>query len=242
MKVNTMHKAHAVCDGGDLDCGSGLLLIIKKTMDPLTNGEILEVRSRERSVAEDLPAWCRMVNHEYLGSEPGNNTTRYFIRKGSRQAELELDLEAAKGYEWSVRVQGEGNLTSKVYSRNHTFLAGQSADFSAKVNAPSAIDYLLASLASDLTVGYKAQASRRDIEIDHLELSLKGGLENVLFHMGLEEEGSPKIDHISGTFYVSSPEQEDILEELWDITLRRSPVYQTLKQATIIDIKLSIVF
>ena len=30
-----MEKAHAVCDGGDLDCGSGLLLIIKKSMDPL---------------------------------------------------------------------------------------------------------------------------------------------------------------------------------------------------------------
>lgn len=237
-----MNKAHTVCDGGDLDCGSGLLLIIKKAMDPLIHGEILEVRSRESSVAEDLPAWCRMVNHLYLGSELGNNTTRYFIRKGSNQAELEVDLEAAKGYEWSVRVQGETDLTAKIYSRNHTFLAGQPADFSAKVNAPSAIDYLLAALASDLTVGYKALASRKNIEIDHLELSLKGGLENVLFHMGLEEEGNPKINHISGTFYISSPEQEDILEELWRITLRRSPIYQTLKQATAIELKLSIVF
>ena len=85
-----------------------------------------------------------------------------------------------------------------------------------KVNAPSAIDYLLASLASCLTVGYKAQASRRNIEIDNVELSLKGGLENVLFHMELEEEGSPKIKRIIGTFYVSSPESEDVLEELWE--------------------------
>ena len=56
-----MENPKAVCDGGDLDCGSGLLLIIKKAMDPLSDGEILEVRSRERSVADDLPAWCRMV-------------------------------------------------------------------------------------------------------------------------------------------------------------------------------------
>ncbi|MDV2888386.1 sulfurtransferase TusA family protein, partial [Alkalihalophilus pseudofirmus] len=79
-------------DGGDLDCGSGLLLIIKKAMDPLESGQILEVRSRERTVAEDLPAWCRMVNHRFLGSEPGDNTTRYFIAKGSAQEELEQDL------------------------------------------------------------------------------------------------------------------------------------------------------
>jgi uncharacterized OsmC-like protein/TusA-related sulfurtransferase len=237
-----MHKAHAICDGGDLDCGSGLLLIIKKSMDPLQNGQILEVRSRERSVAEDLPAWCRMVEHEFLGSEPGNNTMRYFIRKGSNQAELEMDLQAAKGYEWSVRARGEKDLTVKIHSRNHTFIAGKPADFSPKVNAPSAIDYLLASLASCLTVGYKAQASRKNIEIDHVELSLKGNLENVLFHMELEEEGSPKIKRIVGTFYVSSPESEAVLEELWNNTLIRSPIYQTLKQVSRIDIKFSIVF
>ena len=65
--------------------------------------------------------------------------------------------------------------------------------FSPKVDAPSAIDYLLGALASDLTVGFKAQASRRNIEIDQLEVSLKAGLENVLFHLELEDEGSPRI-------------------------------------------------
>ncbi|ETI67786.1 sulfurtransferase TusA family protein [Neobacillus vireti] len=237
-----MEKPHGVCDGGDLDCGSGLLLIIKKAMDPLLDGEILEVRSRERTVAEDLPAWCRMVNHEFLGSEPGENTTRYFIRKGSVQLELEQDLQAAKGYQWSVRVRGEKELSAKVHSRNHTFLAGQPADFSPKVNAPSAIDYLLASLASCLTVGFKAQASKRNLEIDNLELSLKGGLDNVLYHMELDDEGSPKLEQITGTFYVSSPETEAVLEDLWRNTLERSPIYQTLKQAVSINIKLSIVF
>ncbi|QCJ43849.1 osmotically inducible protein OsmC [Bacillus sp. S3] len=237
-----MYSPHAVCDGGDLDCGSGLLLIIKKAMDPLENGQILEVRSRERTVAEDLPAWCRMVDHGFLGSEPGDNTIRYFIRKGAEQTELEQDLEAAKGYQWSVRVQGENDLSAKVHSRNHTFTVGQPADFSPKVNAPSAIDYLIGSLASCLTVGYKAQASKRNLEIDHVELSLKGGLENVLYHMELEDEGSPKLGQFTGTFYVSSPESETVLEELWKNTLARSPIYQTLKQAVKIEIRLSIVF
>lgn len=237
-----MFDAQGVCDGGDLDCGSGLLLIIKKAMDPLAPGNILEVRSRERTVAEDLPAWCRMVNHEFLGSEPGDNTTRYFIRKGSKQEELNQDLEAAKGYQWSVRVQGEKNLTAKVHTRNHTFLVGQPADFSPKVEAPSAIDYLLASLASCLTVGFKTQASKKNVVIDHVELMVKGSLENVLYHLEIENEGSPKMNTISGTFYVSSPAEEEILEEVWKHTLMRSPIYQTLKNATNMDLKLSIVF
>lgn len=237
-----MYNPQGVCDGGDLDCGSGLLLIIKKAMDPISEGEILEVRSRERTVADDLPAWCRMVKHEFLGSEPGDNTTRYFIRKGSNGQELKQDLDAAKGYQWSVRVRGEKNLTAKVHSRNHTFLAGQPADFSPKVDAPSAVDYLLASLAADLTVGFKAQASKENVIIDNDELTLKGGLENVLYHMGLEDEGSPKFKKIQGTYYVSSPADEEVLEELWKNTLQRSPIYQTLKDTVEIDLKLSIVF
>jgi uncharacterized OsmC-like protein/TusA-related sulfurtransferase len=237
-----MRNPHAVCDGGDLDCGSGLLLIIKKAMDPLLSGQILEVRSREKTVQEDLPAWCRMVEHQYLGSERGENTVRYFICKGSEQAELAQDLQAAKGYQWSVRAQGEKDLTAKIHSRNHTLLAGQPADFSPTVNAPSAVDYLLASLGACLTVGFKALASRRNVEIDNVELILKGGMENVLFHLELEDEGSPKINSITGTFYVLSPESEGVLEEIWCQTLARSPIYQTLKHGTDIQIKLSIVF
>jgi hypothetical protein len=60
--------------------------------------------------------------------------------------------------------------------------------------------------------------------------------------MELDKEGSPKIKRIVGTFYVSSPELEDVLEELWNNTLVRSPIYQTLNQLIMIDIKLSIVF
>lgn len=237
-----MYNPQAICDGGDLDCGSGLLLMIKKAMDPLSGGEVLEVRSRERTVSEDLPAWCRMVDHQFLGSVPGDNTTRYFIKKGSLQAELEQDLEAAKGYQWSVRVQGAADLSAKVHSRNHTFIVGQPADFSPKVHAPSAIDYLLGSLASCLAVGFKAQASKRNIEIDHLEVSLKAGLENVLFHMELEDEGSPKLEQIKGTFYVSSPSDEEALKKLWMNTLERSPIYQSLKPSVTIDIQFSIVY
>ncbi len=50
-------------DGGNLDCGSGLLLQIRRHIDPLQPGEILEIRSTEPSVSEDLPAWCRLTGN-----------------------------------------------------------------------------------------------------------------------------------------------------------------------------------
>jgi hypothetical protein len=55
--ISTSH----VCEGGNLDCGSGLLLVIRKAMDKVPTGEVLEIRSTEISVCEDLPAWCRMT-------------------------------------------------------------------------------------------------------------------------------------------------------------------------------------
>ena len=55
-------------DGGTLDCGSGLLLQIRRHIDPLESGQLLEIRSTEPSVAEDLPAWCRLTGNELVST------------------------------------------------------------------------------------------------------------------------------------------------------------------------------
>jgi 5-methyltetrahydropteroyltriglutamate--homocysteine methyltransferase len=51
-----------------MDCGSGLLLQIRRRIDPLSAGELLEIRSTEPSVAEDLPAWCRMTGNDLVST------------------------------------------------------------------------------------------------------------------------------------------------------------------------------
>jgi len=65
-------------DGGDLDCGNGLLLLIRQHMDPLERGQLLEFRSTEISVEEDLPAWCRMTGNELVS----------FVRRGKERSFL----------------------------------------------------------------------------------------------------------------------------------------------------------
>ncbi len=54
----------ALIDGGDMDCGSGLLLLITRSMRRLTDGQLLAVRSAEPSVADDLPVWADLVGHQ----------------------------------------------------------------------------------------------------------------------------------------------------------------------------------
>lgn len=54
-------------DGGDMDCGSGLLLLITRAMRRLEPGQLLGVRSAEASVVTDLPAWAELTGHDVVG-------------------------------------------------------------------------------------------------------------------------------------------------------------------------------
>src|SRR5437870_6483788 len=70
--------ADASFDGGDLDCGNGLLLLIRQHIDPMERGQLLEFRSTEISVEEDFPAWCRMTGNELVS----------FVRRGKERSFL----------------------------------------------------------------------------------------------------------------------------------------------------------
>lgn len=74
--------ADASFDGGDLDCGSGLLLVIRQHMDPLRPGGLLEILSLEPSVEEDLPAWCRLTGNQLVSRSRVGSKQRFLICKG----------------------------------------------------------------------------------------------------------------------------------------------------------------
>lgn len=219
----------ATCDGGDLDCGSGLLLIIRDAMKPLPPGGLLEVRSREISVKEDLPAWCRLVGHTLLAVRPGEASyTHYYVRKQMADDALKADIEKARSFTWSARVRWTEGMQAKAFIRNHAFNVGQPASFDTQDAAPSAVEYLLAAIGGCLTVGFQWRASRRGIEVRNLEVSLQAQADNILVFLGLEEQGHPGMKKIEGRLYVDADGDEEVLQELWQETLRRSPVTQSL--------------
>lgn len=71
-------------DGGDLDCGGGLLLLIRRHIDPLPRGGLLEIRSTDASVEEDLPAWCRLTGNELVALRREGRQRSYLVCKGAR--------------------------------------------------------------------------------------------------------------------------------------------------------------
>ena len=193
-------------------------------MAPLPGGRILEVRSRETSVKEDLPAWCRMVGHTLVANEG----TSYYIRKKAGDDALAKDLDAARNYEWKVRVRRQGAQPAKAFVRNHSFALGQPASFDTEDEAPSALEFLLAALAGCLAVGFQWRASRKGIEVRDLEVSLRAKASNILVFLGMEDEGNPGLAEVSGRIYVDADGEDEALLALWDETVLRSPVAQSL--------------
>ena len=232
-----------VFDGGDLDCGSGLILLIRENMLRVPEQGIFEMRSSEPTVKNDLPPWCRMVGLEYLGSLDAEGFTRYFVRKTLKAQEdgekLESDKSRAKEYEWRARVRSTGALKSTAYCRNFTIDVGQPASFEASDKHPSAVEYLLAALAGDLTTGFASECVRSALQVDDIEMTINGKLDNVLAHLGLEE-GDPSFSSIEMKLFVSSFEDPSKLHDAWDRTFKRSPLAATLRKAVELTAKLSI--
>ncbi|WP_163338933.1 sulfurtransferase TusA family protein [Desulfopila sp. IMCC35008] len=233
-----------VFDGGDLDCGSGLILLIREHMLKTPVDGILEMRSREPTVADDLPPWCRMSGHEYLGQEAGEGFTRYFVKRGTQEKKeeqsLKEDLDKAKKYEWRLRARSQGHLRSTVYSRNFSFEVGQPASFEEKDKNPCAVEYLFGSLAGSLTTAFATECAKENLDVDDIEISLSGALHNILAHMGLEE-GDPSISEIELKCFASTFDDEDKVREVWERTVSRSPVAVTLAKAVDLKIKLALV-
>lgn len=238
----TRPEPDAICDGGDLDCGSGLLLIIRKAMDPLDGGGTLEVRSRESSVAEDLPAWCRMVGHEMLGVEAGEGRYQHYLirKKGSApDPQLAPDLEAARQYQWQARIRWREGMQAEAFVRNHSFRVGQPASFDTEDPAPGAIEYLLASLGGAIAVALQWRLSQQRIEVFNLEVSLRAGCRNILAFLGLED-GDPGLQGVEGRVFLDADAAPEALEACFAETLRRCPVCASLRPNVPLDITLRV--
>ncbi len=56
-------------DGGDLGCAQLLVLLRDRARD-LPAGTVVHLTTSDPVAPVDLPAWCRMTGHRYLGPVP----------------------------------------------------------------------------------------------------------------------------------------------------------------------------
>ena len=79
---NHEYQPHVSFDGGDLDCGGGLLLLIRRHIDPLEPGGLLEILSTDSTVEVELPAWCRLTKNELISWTRSGRQRSYLVSKG----------------------------------------------------------------------------------------------------------------------------------------------------------------
>ena len=142
-------------------------------------------------------------------------------------------------YAWGSRViwTGEGGATA--YARNQAFTVGGQASFREADAHPDAVEYLLGALGGDLISGFASYAARRGIEVDAMEASISGRLDNPLVFLGVVgERGHPGFRTISCTLYVSADAEEEVLDEIWQTTLARSPLANTLDRCVDLNLDL----
>jgi hypothetical protein len=81
-------------DAGPLGVADGLLMLVRESAEHLPAGSVVAVQTTHPTVEHDLPAWCRIMSHTYLGSDGST----YYFRKG------DVAPPAAAKPDWGVRV------------------------------------------------------------------------------------------------------------------------------------------
>lgn len=127
----------------------------------------------------------------------------------------------------------------RIVTRNLRFDAEGQTSLPAEADHPSALDLLVAALATDLLAGLRRAAARAGLALHDAELSLAARLDNPLVALGVVgEDGSPGLAALRGALYVHTEASERTLETLWGQVLAHAPVYATLCRAAHVRIDL----
>ena len=52
-----------------------------RRFEDMKAGETLTVISDDPGIRNDMPSWCSLTGHEFLGEEEGDDVFRVFVRK-----------------------------------------------------------------------------------------------------------------------------------------------------------------
>ena len=128
----------------------------------------------------------------------------------------------------SARVRWTGGLKLKAYVRNHGFLIDEPSQFTGEDEAPNAVEYLVGALGACYATGFILNATLRGVELFNLAVTVDSTQQNAFTFLGLETEGHSGVDSIAAKLYVQADAAREVLQEIWEHTLKTSPVGNTL--------------
>jgi uncharacterized OsmC-like protein len=136
----------------------------------------------------------------------------------------------------AARVRWLSGLKFKAHTRNHTFIVDEPAHLAGEDESPNSMEYVLGAYGACLATGFVLNASKRGIAIRNMEVVLASKQNNVFTFLGIEPagQGHSGFEEIVAKLYVQANADEATLREIWEHTLKTSPVGNSLmSQVTI---------
>jgi uncharacterized OsmC-like protein len=130
---------------------------------------------------------------------------------------------------WNARVSWLGSgFNFRSYVRNHSFLISEPSELGGPDSSPNAVEYVISALGACYATGFILNATKRGVRVRNLEIALEGEIDNILVFLGLSSEGHPGYKRIYAKAYVDAEADERTIKEIWEETVRTSPVGHTL--------------
>ena len=138
--------------------------------------------------------------------------------------------EAARARK-AARVRWVDRLKFKAYLRNHTFEVDEPAHLAGEDASPTSMEYVLGAYGTCLATGFMFNATQRGISIRNLEVALESVQDNYFTFLGLSANGHPGFEEITVKLYVQADAEEAVIREIWDHTVKTSPVGNSLERS-----------
>lgn len=140
-----------------------------------------------------------------------------------------------------ARVRWVERLKFRAYVRNHQFEVDEPTHLAGDNANPTSMEYVLGALGTCLATGFVFNATQRGIVITNLEVALESTQDNYLVFLGLDTERHPGFDQVAAKLFVQADADPAVLEELWEHTVRTSPVGNSLSRAVTLTPEIDVI-
>lgn len=128
-------------------------------------------------------------------------------------------------------------------ARKSTFEIGPPLSFDIDLPQTTGLEHLLSAVGADLVNGFQELSKKRRVEVERMEATVEATLHNPLCYLGVVgEEGHTGLSRLDVRAFISSLEDEDLIETIWQDTIERSPILNSLHPRVEIHLSYKVVF
>jgi uncharacterized OsmC-like protein len=140
----------------------------------------------------------------------------------------------------SARIRWADRLHFRAQVRNHAFEVDEPTHLAGEDAGPTSMEYVLGALGTCLATGFVYNATQRGLSIRNLELLVESTQQNYFTFLGLADDGHPGFDAVTVKLYVQTDNDDAVVREVWEHTVRTSPVGNSLSRRVAIRTDLDV--